>query len=728
LRVPGSGKKVEVPPHQSPQRGRAFDRHANQTSTALAVLLVAIAAIAALAAIPPAAAAAPSCAEGPQIEGDVYYGTPCNDTIRAPRGVTTVMGEGGDDTLYGQRGNDFLYGGEGNDRLYGGIGDDQLRGGPGNDRLSGGFGADSALDGEAGNDFVRGDATIDSIQNTGGGTDTLSYATGGTPGFFDRPGFPYFFPDFSTYEGFPQSEAGRGAYINLETGRGDNGRAPDGGGFDEKVAGAEFEVVVGTPFADYIVGTALPQTFYGGGGPDVILGEGGGDQIFGGAEGDYCEAAAGAALLECEFSGGEEEVEPRDAGIVSAGAMAPQAGEPAALFLNGSSAGESLISSYSDPPGPSVRVVLSADGNPVESFELDEPPDSVLVAGLGGDDTLTASSFPPTTSVILLGGEGDDHLTGGPTEDALVEGNGDDVADAAAGDDAVPNNGGADQLHAGAGEDLFVSDAVCNGDQLDGGPGRDNANWANFKTAVSIDMGAQRAGLVGSGGQPQCASPPLLTTLDGIEDTEATSLDDVMVGDAGDNQLLGRPGDDSYFAAAGNDLILANSGDSDVAIDCGEDFDTALIDIPTHTATDDYEDPAPVSCEDIEERPVDSFRPPGTPPDPNPPAEASSTPPAIQPPRRKARDVTPPRTRVLRHPPRLLFTTARTRRIVLLFGSNEPGASFRCKLDRAPFKPCRSPRAYQLRPGRHDFRVFAIDGAGNRDRSPALFSFQIRRR
>ena len=116
--------------------------------------------------LPAAGNAAPSCAEGPQTIGTMIVGTPCADTIRLPRNITTVLGEGGDDALYGQRGNDSLFGGEGNDRLYGGVGDDRLRGGPGDDRLSGGLGADS-LDGEEGNDFDRGDATIDSSATRG---------------------------------------------------------------------------------------------------------------------------------------------------------------------------------------------------------------------------------------------------------------------------------------------------------------------------------------------------------------------------------------------------------------------------------------------------------------------------------------------------------------------------------------------------------------------------------
>src|SRR5436190_7187506 len=125
-----------------------------------------LAGVALLACSATTASAAPSCAEGPQAVGSVIFGTPCDDTIHAPRGISAVYGEGGNDSLYGGRGNDSLYGGEGGDRLYGGIGDDRVRGGPGGDLASGGFGAVS-VDGEAGSVFVRGDATIDKIFDSG---------------------------------------------------------------------------------------------------------------------------------------------------------------------------------------------------------------------------------------------------------------------------------------------------------------------------------------------------------------------------------------------------------------------------------------------------------------------------------------------------------------------------------------------------------------------------------
>jgi len=665
-----------------------------------------------LAALAETAGAAPSCAEGPRIEGNTYVGTPCADTIRMPRGVTVARGEGGDDVIYGQRGNDTIYGGPGDDRLYGGIGDDQLRGGPDDDLLSGGFGADSHIDGEAGDDFVRGDATIDQIQNTGGGVDTLSYATGVTPGFFDHEGV-------DEYDGVPEGGGGRGAYINLQTGKGDNGLAPAGGGVDEEVDAADFEIVIGTAFTDFIVGTEAAQTFYGGGGADVILGEGGEDVVFGGDEGDYCE---GATLDSCEFEDEEKEIDPRDPGTVRAGEMAPGATGPAALYLTGSDGPDTLTATYSGSPD---EVTLEANGALVETFPGE--PDSVVVAGLADDDTLSAFGFPATTSIVLLGGEGNDDLTGGATEDAVVDGPGDDLASAGSRDDAVPNNEGADELHAGPGEDLFVSDAVCDGDELDGGPDRDNANWANFDQGVTIDMGAEAAGLVGSEGQAECPSAALLTQLIGLEDIEGTSLGDILVGDAGPNQLLGRPGADSYFAAAGNDHLLANSGDADPAIECGSGFDTALVDHP------EYGDADPVECESVEARDPNSFRPPDTPPDPDPepepPAEdepLSSPPPPPAPPPLWLLGRTPPQTWFAHRPRHRVFTARRWRRVVFVFAANEP-ARFVCKLDRRPAHRCGRLRRYRLRPGRHALRVRAIDRAGNRDRSVALHRFAIRR-
>jgi Ca2+-binding RTX toxin-like protein len=692
----------------------------------------------ALTVFPSAGSAAPSCAEGPETVGTTIIGTPCADVIRLPRSVTTVLGEGGDDRLYGQRGNDSLFGGEGADRLFGGIGDDRLRGGSGDDLLSGGFGADS-LDGEGNDDLARGDATIDAIGDSGGGEDTLSFATGATPGF---PNSGSFFTD----AGFPAGATGRGVYVDLNQDFANNGLAPSGGGVDEPLEPAtdfgNFETVIGTPFPDYIVGTAGAETFYGGGGGDLIDGNGGGDIAHGGADGDGC---VGVAVEDCES--GDEEIGPRNPGAIAAGVMAPETGTAPGLYLVGSNQDDRVTASYAtnaatlDPDDGTATFSLTAGSE--GQFDLSpgaaggcappsggtiacavpEPPDSILLAGLEGDDVLLAPVFPETVSIVLLGNEDADDLTTGDTEDALIDGAGDDTASAGGRDDALPNNGGADQLDAGPGEDLFVSNAVCDGDLLEGGADRDNANWANFGSGVAIDMAEETAGLIGPQGEPDCATAAQLTTLRAIEDIEGTNGADNLLGDSGSNQLLGRAGSDNYFAGAGNDHLLANSGDSDPTVDCGEGFDTALIDFAAAET-----DGPPVDCESVEERAPNSFRPPDTPPDPEPvPPQVAPPPASVRvPPVR--RDRTPPATGLSRHPRSLLFTAGRRLRVAFAFNASEPGIRFRCRLDRRPFRPCRSPRAYLVFPGHHTFRVFAIDTAGNRDPSPALFRFRVRSR
>jgi nitrous oxidase accessory protein NosD len=48
------------------------------------------------------------------------------------------------------------------------------------------------------------------------------------------------------------------------------------------------------------------------------------------------------------------------------------------------------------------------------------------------------------------------------------------------------------------------------------------------------------------------------------------------------------------------------------------------------------------------------------------------------------------------------------------FKSNEAGSKFQCKLDKGKFKNCRSPKTYKkLKPGKHVFKVRAVDKAGN---------------
>ncbi len=735
------------------------------TLTVAALLLAVLVLAPSQAGASPSPAGPPSCAEGPERVGDTIEGTPCADTIVVPAGVASVSGGGGNDTIvpgpiaaaisscpsgcrlgvgsqtfeggpgddivFGERGNDKLLGGEGNDKLFGGPGDDLLRGGPGDDLLIGGFGADT-LDGEQGNDYIRGDATIDHPRDSGPPTDvdTLSYSTGVTPGFGNRTGYP----DFSgQHSGFPAFGAGRGVYLDLtaapEEENGDNGGAPNGGGVD-KVDGADFERIVGSPFSDYIVGASATQEIFGGGGGDVLIAGSGATKLDGGAEGDDC--VGGIPAPDCESTAGNGPVVTHEASAVTIGSMTEGAGGYTELYLLGGNGDDKvtvdptsgasgqtvtfhLTGTTFQTPSPASGCVLQ-NANATGVCTLPAPLDSLLVAGLDGGDDLHAEGMPATSSLMMLGGAGDDEIfSGNESDDILVDGPGDDMLHGRGGDDVATGNEGQDVLFGEDGNDLFLSNTICEGDTIEGGNGRDNASWAKFDEGVGANLALGQAGHPNaSTGVPSCAGGTL-DALHGIEDLEGSGLPDTFYGDSGPNQLLGHDDPDTYRSGAGEDLILANASDPDALIDCGADTDIAIVDFA------EFGDPTPIECETVIEAAQDNFNLP--PPEiPAPPLIESPPPPKPRP------DTKPPRTLLGAHPRKLLITRTGSRRVSFRFGSSEAGSRFRCRIDGSPFRICSSPRAYVVHAGAHTFRVVAVDRAGNADRTPAVFHFRLRRR
>ena len=76
----------------------------------------------------------------------------------------------------------------------------------------------------------------------------------------------------------------------------------------------------------------------------------------------------------------------------------------------------------------------------------------------------------------------------------------------------------------------------------------------------------------------------------------------------------------------------------------------------------------------------------------------------------KTADTTAPKATITKGPKaKSSSTTAKFK-----FKSNEGGSKFQCKLDKGKFKSCKSPKTYKkLKPGKHVFKVRAIDKAGN---------------
>jgi hypothetical protein len=62
------------------------------------------------------------------------------------------------------------------------------------------------------------------------------------------------------------------------------------------------------------------------------------------------------------------------------------------------------------------------------------------------------------------------------------------------------------------------------------------------------------------------------------------------------------------------------------------------------------------------------------------------------------------------------------------FTSSEPGSTFECSLNGAPFTSCTSPHEVKGKKGKNSFAVRAKDAAGNVDGSPATFDWKVKKK
>lgn len=100
----------------------------------------------------------------------------------------------------------------------------------------------------------------------------------------------------------------------------------------------------------------------------------------------------------------------------------------------------------------------------------------------------------------------------------------------------------------------------------------------------------------------------------------------------------------------------------------------------------------------------------------------SPTPPE-EPPKREPK----PRTFFLQRPSKVIRTHHHQAKAVFRFGSNESEASFVCRVDGGFFRPCPARLARQFTLGWHVIKVAARSAAGNGDKTPASYSFKVKR-
>jgi hypothetical protein len=116
---------------------------------------------------------------------------------------------------------------------------------------------------------------------------------------------------------------------------------------------------------------------------------------------------------------------------------------------------------------------------------------------------------------------------------------------------------------------------------------------------------------------------------------------------------------------------------------------------------------------------------------PPPPSGRSITPiytPPSQPDEEEeAKRVPNPRTFFLQRPSKIIRTRHQQAKAVFRFGSNESDASFVCRVDGSFFRPCAARLARHFTLGWHVVKVAALDAAGNGDKTPASYSFKVKK-
>jgi len=557
---------------------------------AIALLACAVAALLAVAASGAESGAAPMCGgkrativgtNGDDViqgteKADVIWAGPGDDTVYGGLGNDIICGGAGDDLIHGGRGNDWLDGDAGTDRVFGDLGDDHVGGGAGNqDEVSGGLGIDTVNGGPGNEDLVRGDYGYDRMDGGPGSGDIASFAT--------------------SVAGLK----GSGVWVSLPR------HKALGDGHDRLF---RFESIEGSAFRDTLIGDKHPNVILGGPGNDTIKGGGGRDTLNGGQGDDRChggptriscgpepapvgsayvtldpDAAGGGGLqivggagpdhFQVSFAEETVEVKPEETAgatpeTTTTGVFTVTAAAPLA-------AGEGCARTTGDPK----QVTCPALG-----------PARWLMADLGpGNDSLTVEgSLEKVDFVRVNGGDGNDTIKGGPEEDLLQSGPGSDHVYGGDGSDGLIGGlPGPTYLYGEGGGDLLAAGGGCAGGTLDGGPGEDDASFAETQAhpgTLYISLAQGWAWIDAIKGCDKVRLPR------SDEDIEGSFDNDVLIGDARDNVLIGQPGVDSFFGRGGNDVIVAVDSVKDWYIQCGEKGH------PEGIAIVDTIDPAPRDC------------------------------------------------------------------------------------------------------------------------------------
>ena len=501
---------------------------------------------------------------------DVVFGGAGDDEILTSLGNDVVCGGPGGDLIHGGRGNDTVDGGAGDfDMVIGDLGDDHVMGGPGRgDEAAGSLGIDTVSGGPGDHDLVHGDYGYDRMDGGAGGADIASFAT--------------------------DVGAGKSGGVKVSLAK----HRARGDGHDRLF---RFEALEGSAFDDILIGTKQANVIDGGPGKDVLRGGGGGDTLNGDEGPDRCQGAKGRTT-----SCGREQ-RPKSSGYVEVDAT-PGGGGGLAIVGRGGS--DHFVVAY-DPVaevfGITARkgiAVGAGCGRPADtptqvSCSLGGPARWLMAdLGPGRDSLVVEGSLAAVGFVRLAGGLGNDTIKGGPEDDLIEAGFGADKLYGGAGSDGLIGSvPGPTFLYGGAHGDLLAAGGGCAGGRIVGGPGKDDASFAETQAhpgLLYVSFPKNKAWI----DEVRGCNPVRLA--DSNEDMEGSFDNDVLIGDGGKNAILGQPGEDRIYGGGGDDVLDARDGMRDAAVQCAPG--SQIIKGPHlrasskgHAFIDPF-DPRPVSC------------------------------------------------------------------------------------------------------------------------------------
>ena len=501
--------------------------------------------------------------------GDVLRGTEKRDVIAAGAGDDIVLGLAARDVLCGEDGNDTISGGRGNERAFGGAGDDRIVGGIGNDRLRGETG-DDTLEGGRSNDYVNGGDDRDFVDgNLGddrvfGGPGVADHVAGGLgidrvnggPGDYDLVHGDYGWDrmiggpgqgDIGSFFSATSGQQGPGQEIRPPGIRASLRRGLAIG--DGKDILRSLESLEGSAFDDVLIGRGRPASSADGG-----LGS---DRCRGFDSRSSCGSArrhGAMALIDSSPSrsgtltllGGPRRDVLRLISDPATGVHRIRSRRPLALGPGCSHpAGKPRIAVCQTDPSARHRTIDLGDGNDRLVIVDAEGREGTRVGAGAGDDEVHGGPG----GELIEAGEGADRLLGGAGSDGLVGG--------------FP---GPDLISGQSAGDLLAAAGACVGGVLRGGPGRDNASFAEAPGHPGVMIASLTTGRAYITKLPRCKPVRIHGSA---EDLEGTFDWDILIGDERGNSLLGQPGKDRFYGLGGLDQINAYDRQRDFFIDCG---------------------------------------------------------------------------------------------------------------------------------------------------------------